>query len=145
MMQSSAFSRIAIALLLIFAVPLKVTADELLEAKKILNQAFEVALRVEDESSRAELLRKIAMAQADALDVEGINETIAAMKNASDKAFALGHLGMSQAMAGDLKAARKTSSKIPGDQDKLNLLGMIALDQAFQGDMEGALKTASRI
>ena len=104
-----------------------------------------VALLAARNIDHAGALGDIAVAQAEAGDMDGAFATARSIDNAGLRAWALRYIVVAQAEAGDMDGAFATARSIDDAWYRAGALGDIAEAQAEAGDMDGAFATARSI
>ena len=124
-----------------------------------LAAAFDIAERISGESSRPEVLQRIALAQAEAGDVAGARITLAkacdtaqSIPDETHRAEALQQIAQIQIQTGDLAGAsdafvcaRDSTLGIADEDQRAKALHVLARTQAKEGFFSEAVMTANRI
>ena len=115
------------------------------KARVTFAKAKKIAHEIEDENSRVNALRAIAIAQAEAKEFTDAIETAEEIKNQWDQADTLRSIVSVQANAKDFPAALATANRIKEPLTKSQALSGIANAQAWAGVCTAALETAEAI
>ena len=113
--------------------------------KCVIAAALFVARSIDDVLGRADALRGIASAQAQAGDIDGALSTTRSIDYASFRIWALHNIALAQAEAGAIDGALSTARSIDDANIRTRALRGIASAQAEAGDIDGALSTARSI
>ncbi len=118
---------------------------DLTRARNFTERAKGFASNASDAATRAECLRAVAVAQAQAGDVRAAKETVALIESSSKQGSALRSIASAQIDSGDVAGALATAESLRSLFYRNNALLIITGVLAERGDAQGAKAAATRI